>query len=587
MVGASHREREATQRHAAPAVGHAQEHLSVGAIPHARRPPERGPVAVAGGGALDQRVLFDRQALRAGDDLPVEEPPIGVPRAEGGGPGLAGLRGRQRGGTEIEFTIGLDQAQGRRKVVLRHGVEAVAEIELDPRAAARRAAEAAGRTHGDCLRGQGLAAPERFSGQRRAEVQQPQVRLGSGSPGRAEDRVAEVTTGIDQQRERAAEIVRADVGDRHVVAEGAAQAIGAGVGKPELDAAGEVGNGGEDEAESGTQVELSGAAQAGVQFEPPAAGRQLGQGQDSALARHIPAHALGVQRELAVGARRDQVVVAGVEDRAGAGGVVARGTGPHRLVETHRELRQRQRYQRAFGEAGRDDTGRFGRSELVDALGFGHQHAAIGRGDDAFAARAAFGQLERAPGRQFDRPDGAAVGKRAATGRHRALRRVGAGEQQPRQARAGSTEGQTVHQPGNAEFQLGAAGVAAAHREAEDVGGRVGQGRHHVGASPAHRPEAAVRAEGQIADAGVAEVGPGLGSAGGPGVEDFDAAAAGDINGSAAGIDRQRMGERCAGRRARAAEDRAAGGIQLQEFGAGHDPEVAGRVQRHVVYGGG
>ena len=132
-------------------------------------------VAVAGGGAFDEGGLIDRHALRTADDLPEEQAAIAVLGADGGGPGLAGLGGRQRRSAQVETAVDVEQAQGRRQVVVRDGIEPVAQVELDELAGARRGAEAAGRAHRDGLRGQGLAVLERLAGQGGSEVQHPQV----------------------------------------------------------------------------------------------------------------------------------------------------------------------------------------------------------------------------------------------------------------------------------------------------------------------------------------------------------------------------------------------------------------------------
>ena len=175
VVGAGHGQREAAQGHTAAAVDHAQQDFGVGAVFGCRRPLERGVVAVAGGGAFDEGGLIDRHALRTADDLPEEQAAIAVLGADGGGPGLAGLGGRQRRSAQVETAVAVEQAQGRRQVVVRDGIEPVAQVELDELAGARRGAEAAGRAHRDGLRGQGLAVLERLAGQGGSEVQHPQV----------------------------------------------------------------------------------------------------------------------------------------------------------------------------------------------------------------------------------------------------------------------------------------------------------------------------------------------------------------------------------------------------------------------------
>ena len=348
---------------------------------------------------------------------------------------------------------------------------------------------------------------------------------------------------------------------------------------------GDVGDGGEDEVVGCAEVALLNAAHTGGHFETPATCGEVGQAQHDRLARGVPAHAFGVEREIAVRAGGDEAVVPRVEHRGQTGAVVTGRTCPHRLVEADRELAQRQGHQGAIGHAGRDDLGRLDWRKFVDALGLGDQHAAVRGGDDALASGAAFSQLERALGGQLDGPDGAGVGHRAATCGHSALRRVCAGQQQTGEARAGLAEGEAVHQAGDAVFQLGAAFGAAGHGEADDVGGGLRQGRDHVRAGPAHGPQAPVGPEGEVAHAAVAEVRPGRGRVGRLGIEDLDAVATGHVDQAAAGLDGQRVGERLASRRAGAADDGAAGGVHEQQFRAGHDPEVTDLVERHVEHG--
>ena len=584
MVGAGHGQHEAAQSDTAPAVDHAQQHLAVGAVSGRGRPLERGKVAEAGGAALNQRSLCEAHALGAADDLPEEQTPVAVLRAQGAGPGLAGLGRRQVGAVEVEAAVGLDLAELRRQVVIGQGVDAMAQVELGPLTRAWRAAQAAGRAHADGLGVQRLAGLERSALQRCRQVKQPKLGLLGLALRSAEDGVTEVAAGVEQQRERALEIVGADVGDADVVAQGAGQAVGAGVAEGEQDEVGDVRDRREHEVEGHAQVELLHAAQAAGDLQAPAPRRQIGQAQDGALAGAVPAHAFGVQHEMAVGAGGDQAVVAGGEHRRGSRGVVTGRAGPHGLVEADRQLAQRQRHQGAVADAGRDEPGRFGGGKFVDAGGLRDEHAAIGGGDDALAAAAAVGQLEPAPGGQLDGPDRAAARQRATAAGHGALRGVGAGQQQAGQGRAGLAEGEAVDQAGDAVRQLGAAGVAPAERQADDLAAGFGQGAVDGAAGPAHGPQPAVGPEGELTHTGVAEVLPGLAGDGFLGVEGLDAIAAGDIDQPGAGVDSQGVGQGLAAGGAAAADDGAAAGVDQEQLSAGHRPEVAVPVCRQVEH---
>ena len=581
VVGPAHVEREAAQGHAAPAVDHAHQQFAVRTIRRLGRPAQDGFVAVAGGAAFHQWVLGEREARRAADDFPEEQTAIAVLRAELGRPGAADGGRRQCGGAEIQAVVVSDEAKLRRGVVIGHGVKAMAELELDPLAGARRGAEVAGRAHRDGLRGQGLAGLEHAALQGRAEIQQPQLGLWPRALRGPGDAVTEVTARVEQQHQRATQVVDADIGDAHVVADDTGAAVSAGVTEGQAHELADVAHCREHQAVRPCQRHLHGAAQGAGKFQTPAAGGQIGQGQDRALAGAIPAHTLGHKNQLAVRAGGDQAVVGGVEHRGRAGVVVCGRTRPHRLVEADRYLGQRQGHERSVADAGADNLGGFDGRNFVDTVGLRDQDAAISGRDDALAAGAAAGQLQGAARLQLDHPDGGGVGRFAGSV-DGTLRGVGAGQQQPGQAGAGAAEGQAVNQAADPVLELGAAAQAPAHRETDDVGRRLGQGAVDSAAGPAHGPESAVRPEGQIADAGVGEVPPAVRL----GIEALDPVAGRDIDQAGARLDRQCMGQRVAAGCLVARDDGAAAGVDQQQLGACHHPQLANGVERHVEHGG-
>ena len=592
VVGAGHGQRQALDGQAAAAVDHPHQHLGVGTVGGLRRPAQRGAVGVAGGTTLDQRGLLQHQAGRGLQQLPEEQRAIGVQRLQRGRPGLAGGGRRQRQGL---VGAGTHHGQLRRCVVEGHGIQPVAQVGLDDGPVGAAGAKAVGRDHADGLGRQRGAGAQHAAGgcQRGVQVDQPQVLLVAATLHGAVDAVGEVAARVQQQQHRATQVVAADAGDAHVVAQRTGQAVGAGVGECEPEHLAQVSHGGEGHAVGLGQAHLGRAAHRVRHLQAPTAGRQVGQREDGRLCAGIPAHRQRLQTAHTVAAAADQAVVRRVQHAGRILGVSGRRTAlrtrPHGLVEADCQLCQRQRHQRTVADAGGQHLGCLDGRDLVDAGGLRHQDAAIGRGEQAFAARATGGQLQRAAALQLDHPHHAAMrhgGRRTAA--HRALRQVGAGKQQPGQRRARRAEGNAVDQAGEAVFHLGAALGAAAHREADDLGRRIGRGTGDVAAGPAHAPQPAIRAEGEITHAGAGELAPQVASGAAIGhrrVEDRHTVAGGHVDQATGGIDGQCMRQRIVARAAPAVDHRTAAGVHAQQLGAGHHPQLADGVERHVEHG--
>ena len=178
------------------------------------------------------------------------------------------------------------------------------------------------------------------------------------------------------------------------------------------------------------------------------------------------------------------------------------------------------------------------------------------------------------------------MGHLAGARHHRPLGQVAAGHQQARQGGARRAKGDAVDQRTQLIFQLGPARQAARHRQADDVGAGIGFGAVDRLAAPAHAPEAAIGAEGQIPHPRVGEVPPGAGTGGSLGIKNLHAIARRHIDQAGAGIDRQRMGEGIIAGALVSFDHGAAAGIHQQQLLAGHHPQLAEPIQRHVEHGG-
>ena len=276
-VAAVHRQRQPTDGHAAAAVEHAHQHLGVGAVGGRGRPDQARALAVAGRAGLRRALRLQAQPGRRLQQLPEQLASVGVAGKERGAPGLAGAgtgqhtrqRGRRAAG-------GVDHVQRRGHVVVGHGVDAVAEVDLDQRSAGTRA-QACRRLRRDDQVGQRLAAgqPAAACGQRVLEVDDPQFVLLAAAGAAADDLAAEIAARVEQQHEGPADLVGADVGDAEVVAHAAADALGARGAEDELHLAADVGGGREQQAPRRGQRDLAGAAQPRADLQPPAAGGQV------------------------------------------------------------------------------------------------------------------------------------------------------------------------------------------------------------------------------------------------------------------------------------------------------------------------
>ena len=580
MIAAGDRDAEGFHRHAAAAVDQPDHRGGVGQRIGTRRPVQLRRLRVA---AVVENLHGPRrqhQTRRALHDLPEELGAVDVAGLQGRHIGLADLRGRQRHAGGVQ-RIGV--AQGRRCVLVGHRIHAVPEVELH-QAVGAGAVEGRQRPHRDRLIGQRGAHRELAarSQQRRIEVDHPQVGLVAGQALRAVDDIREVASRIEQQHQRPVQIVDTQVGDGHVVADGAGGHVGPRVAECQPQLRAQVEHRGEGGGVVACQGHQGGAEQLVRDLQLPHAGSEARQAQDRRVRHRVPGDAGRMQGQGGLVSTGHQRVIGGVQHRTGRVVVVARQAQPHRLVELHGYLVQGQRQQGAVGHRGGQNQRRLERRQLVDVRRLTDQHAAIAGRQNGLPARAAAGQLQAPVCLQLDRPDAARVRQRrgAAVGCHRPLRDRGGDQQQACHRRAGLAECEAQHDAGHAVFDLGAALGAAAHREADDVGGAARRAGVDVAAGPAHRPQAAVGAEGEIAHALVGEMRPRAAGR----VENLDAIARRHVQQATRRIDRQRMRQRVAGLALVAFEHRAAAGIDQQQFGAGHDPELALAVQRHVEH---
>ena len=228
LVGAGHRQAEAAQGDAAAAVHHPHHHLAVDPVVGCGRPAEAGAGGIARLGLLHRGGGGDPQTGGGLHQLPEEQRAVAVGGLQGGRPGLAHRRSRKNVALRVG---GACDRQGRGRVGVGQGVDAVAQIQLGQPARSRRGAQHAGGAHLHRLplnRG-----PRRqhtpLGGQGGIEIEDPEIVLvAAAALGRA-DLALEIAARIEQQQHRCPQIVGADVGDAHVVADLAGTPGAAGV----------------------------------------------------------------------------------------------------------------------------------------------------------------------------------------------------------------------------------------------------------------------------------------------------------------------------------------------------------------------
>ena len=396
VVATGDRDDEMLRRHTAAAVLHAHHDFGVCKVACGRGPIQRGNRVVAVDVRNDGAWRRERHAGWGLHQLPEELRAVGIDGFDLAAPRLAGNGGSQR------IAVGRDPPgddERRRQILLRHGIDAVSEVGLDQVGHARARGEQRGGNDGHRLVGErgacGQLAAERL--QAGGDIEYPQVAVAEYGAG---DAFAEIAARVEQQHQRAVQIVRADVGEAHVVADFAGGTIGAGVAEVQAHLAGKVEHRGEGGEIALPHAHLRGAAQFGADVELPLPGGQAGNVEIRGLGGGIPAYGLRADDATRIRAERGEAEVRDVEHAAGVG----RCALPHRLVEDHGDQIHRQRHERAVGHADGSDLRRMDGRDFVDVAGLRDEDAAVRRGDDTLAARAAVGDLQHAFRLQFYHP---------------------------------------------------------------------------------------------------------------------------------------------------------------------------------------
>ncbi|EXI70014.1 MAG: hypothetical protein AW07_04178 [Candidatus Accumulibacter sp. SK-11] len=576
VVAAADGKLEAAQGGAAAAVFDADDDRAVGIGGRSRRPGERRDGTRFGGRAAGRGGCLQADSGGCFEQLPMEAHAVAVDRLDRGAPGFADAGRRQ-----LVAVGSSGQSQQRGPVLPRRGVDPVPEVGLDDRCDAGVGGEAAGgndadRLCGDRRPGSQLAAE---IVQCVAEVDQPEIGLLAAAGNGAGDRRAEMTAGVEQQRQWAGDLVAADVGQAEVVAELAGRPVGACVREVEAQLVAEILEGREAALEVVRQRRVRAALDPARDLQAIAAGSQPAHLEPGGAARPVPTDARRLLPGLAhcPGLQRQQAVVATMEHTGGVAGVAE----VHLLIENDADRVQRQRHERAVGDRDRADRRRTLQGDLVDAACLRNQDAAVVRGDDRFTAAAAARQFQAAAAGEFDHPD-AALACRTDAAAGWLLARLAAGKQQPGEVAVGCGKGDAVDDAGEAVFEFGAAGVAAAHRKTEDVAAGIGSHTGELTAGAFDGPQPPVGSKGKIANALPAEALPGSARVAGRRVEDEDATARGDVDLAGARVDRQCMRQRLLTRGPQALQHATTGRVELQQFSPGHCPELAECIHLHV-----
>ena len=329
------------------------------------------------------------------------------------------------------------------------------------------------------------------------EIEHPQIRLNAAALGGTGDGVAEVGARIEQQHQRAMQVIRADVGHADVVAHRAGAVVRARIAEVQLHRTAHVQQRGKSADAVLADAQLAGAAQVAADGQLVVTGGQAADVEIRGMRGGIPSHRGGRDRGGA-GIGRLQHIVLRVEHAGAIGQCRLRiAAQPHVLVELDGDLIERQRHQGAVRHAGGQYLGRARGSDFVDVVGLRDEDAAIGGGDHAFALRAAAGHLQHAARLQLDHPHGRAVRAVGDAVDLHVLGQAAGSDQHTVQQRAALAEGDMVDHTVEAVLQLGTAQGGAAHRKADDVSGAVGISGGDVATAPLHPPQASIRAEGE------------------------------------------------------------------------------------------
>ena len=344
----------------------------------------------------------------------------------------------------------------------------------------------------------------------RREVNQPQIGLVTRSLQRGVDAARKVTARIEQQDQRAAQIVGANVGQTHVITHLTRGTVTPGIAEVQTDLVAHVQHSGEDADVGLRQLGLRGAANVAGNLQLPLACGQAGDIEHGRAGGGVPANRVRIDGLAGVGCQRGEDEVGWVQHAGQVAGICAVGAQPHGLVEGDGDLADRQRQYRAIGHAHRADMRRLERCNFIDPVALGHQDATVGGGEDGLTTGTTRGELQDPAGCQFNHPHRGLMRRwRCRIHRDGALLEVAGRQQQTGQRRAGGTKADAVDYGVEAEFQLGPALGAPGHRKADDVGGASQLGSSDVFATPLHGPQAAVGAKAQVADPLVAEMLPG------------------------------------------------------------------------------
>jgi hypothetical protein len=342
----------------------------------------------------------DRHSLRAALQQVADGTAAGVAGQGGVGIGLTGTgRGERR------------RLECRRCVRCRHGIDAMADLDTLPEWIADR----------NRVGERGLAGVERAVGQRLFKLDQPEA---EGVRAVGIDRLTlEVARRVERKDDRRQQVAVADVGDAHVVGDGAVGTRRAGVQEVDAHVRRQVDGGGEAGVVGGAQCRTEAAGKGTGDVQREAVRRQRVEAQRDAAGRRVVAG-----RADRHGARggAGQRVVGEVQHRA----CLARIVGRHVLIEGDRQARQRQRRGAQVRRIGADHARRETRRDAVDLMRLGDQQGAIGGGHHVLAARAALGDAQVLESGEVD---------------HLQLAVVGGDEQQPGKRRTRPAEGQRVY----------------------------------------------------------------------------------------------------------------------------------------------
>ena len=446
MVAAADGKLEAAHGGATAAVLDADEDRAVGIGGRSRGPDERRDGTRPGGRAAGRSGCLQADAGGRFEQLPMEARAVAVERFDRGAPVLADAGRRQ-----LVAVRGSGQPQQRWLVFPRRGVDPVPEVGPDDRCDAGVGGEAAGGNDADRLSGDRRSGSQLAAEivQCVAEVDQPEIGLLAAAGNGAGDRRAEMTAGVEQQSQRAGDLVAADVGQAEVVAEFAGRPIGARVREVEAQLVAEIREGRKAALEVVRQRRVRMALDPARDLQAVVAGSQPAHVEPGGAGRRLPTDARRMLPGLAgcPGLQRQQAVVVTMEHTGGVAGFAKL----HLLIEDDTDPVERQRHERAVGDRHCAHRRRTLQGDLVDAARLRNEDAAVARGDDRFTAAAAARQFQAAAAGEFDHPD-AALARRTGAATGWLLARLAAGKQQPGQVAVGCRKGYAVDDAAETEF---------------------------------------------------------------------------------------------------------------------------------------